>query len=69
MKCQVLIDWLTFTVKSEKDPDAVIIEYLDMDPELCLMVFIAQSAENECARHQGLIGVAVVGPLSNRNRL
>ena len=34
MKCQVLIDWLTFTVKSEKDPDAVIIEYLDMDPEL-----------------------------------
>ena len=34
MKCQVLIDWLTFSVKSEKDPAAVIIQYLGMDPDL-----------------------------------
>ena len=32
MKCQVLIDWLTFTVKSEKDPAVVITKYLGMDP-------------------------------------
>ena len=34
MKCQALIDWLTFSVKTEKDPAAVIIEYLGMDPDL-----------------------------------
>ena len=33
MKCQVLIDWLTFSVK-EKDPRYVIQTYLGMDPDL-----------------------------------
>lgn len=33
MKCQVLIDWLTFSVK-EQDPDKVIQTYLGMDPSL-----------------------------------
>ena len=33
MKCQVLVDWLTFSVK-EKDPAIVIQEYLGMEPEL-----------------------------------
>ena len=33
MKCQVLIDWLTFSVK-EKDPDKVIQTYLGLDPAL-----------------------------------
>uniref|UniRef100_UPI0025AA2300 replication initiation factor domain-containing protein n=1 Tax=Phocaeicola sartorii TaxID=671267 RepID=UPI0025AA2300 len=33
MKCQVLVDWLTFSVK-EKDPAIVIAEYLGMEPEL-----------------------------------
>lgn len=32
MKAQVLIDWLTFSVKNEKNPDYVIMEYLGMDP-------------------------------------
>ena len=31
MKCQVLIDWLTFSVKT-KDPSEVIKKYLGMDP-------------------------------------
>lgn len=33
MKCQVLIDWLTFSVK-EKDPAKVIQTYLGLDPAL-----------------------------------
>ena len=33
MKCQVLIDWLTFSVK-EADPNKVIQTYLGMDPDL-----------------------------------
>ena len=33
MKCQVLIDWLTFSVK-EKDPNKVIKTYLGLDPAL-----------------------------------
>lgn len=33
MKCQVLIDWLTFSVKVQ-DPDKVIQTYLGMDPAL-----------------------------------
>lgn len=33
MKCQVLIDWLTFSVK-EIDPNKVIQTYLGMDPDL-----------------------------------
>lgn len=33
MKCQVLIDWLTFSVK-ETDPNKVIQTYLGMDPDL-----------------------------------
>lgn len=33
MRCQVLIDWLTFTVKTDK-PEKVISEYLGMDPDL-----------------------------------
>ena len=33
MKCQVLIDWLTFSVK-ETDPSKVIQTYLGMDPVL-----------------------------------
>ena len=33
MKCQVLIDWLTFSVK-ETDPNKVIQTYLGMDPAL-----------------------------------
>lgn len=33
MKCEVLIDWLTFSVK-EKDPGKVIQTYLGMDPAL-----------------------------------
>jgi len=33
MKCQVLIDWLTFSVK-EKDPAVVIKTYLGLDPAL-----------------------------------
>ena len=32
MKCQALIDWLTFSVKSTKDPAEVIQKYLGMDP-------------------------------------
>jgi len=34
MKCQVLIDWLTFSVKTEKDPRKVIKYYLGLDPAL-----------------------------------
>ena len=33
MKCQVLVDWLTFSVKA-KDPKKVIRDYLGMDPDL-----------------------------------
>ena len=33
MKCEVLIDWLTFSVKRE-DPSEVIREYLGLDPAL-----------------------------------
>ena len=33
MKCQVLVDWLTFSVK-EADPAAVIRQYLGLDPVL-----------------------------------
>lgn len=33
MKCQVMIDWLTFSVK-ETDPNKVIQTYLGMDPDL-----------------------------------
>ncbi len=33
MKCEVLVDWLTFSVK-EKDPQKVIREFLGMDPAL-----------------------------------
>lgn len=33
MRCEVLIDWLTFSVKSD-DPGAVIRHYLGMDPAL-----------------------------------
>lgn len=33
MKCEVLVDWLTFSVK-EKDPRNVIEQYLGMDPDL-----------------------------------
>lgn len=33
MKCQVLVDWLTFSVK-EQDPAKVIREYLGLSPEL-----------------------------------
>ncbi len=33
MKCQVLVDWLTFSVK-ETDPAAVIRQYLGLDPVL-----------------------------------
>lgn len=33
MRCQVLIDWLTFSVK-DKDPNTVIQTYLGMDPAL-----------------------------------
>jgi len=33
MKCEVLVDWLTFSVK-EKDPRKVIQEFLGMDPDL-----------------------------------
>lgn len=33
MKCEVLVDWLTFSVK-EKDPNKVIQQYLGMDPAL-----------------------------------
>ena len=32
MKCQVLIDWLTFSVRSMTDPAEVIQKYLGMDP-------------------------------------
>lgn len=34
MKCQVLVDWLTFTVKNTSDPHEVIREYLHMEPDL-----------------------------------
>ena len=33
MKCQVIVDWLTFSVK-EKEPEKVIREYLGLDPGL-----------------------------------
>ncbi len=33
MKCEVLVDWLTFSVK-EKDPVKIIREYLGLDPHL-----------------------------------
>jgi len=33
MKCEVLVDWLTFSVK-EKDPRKVIQQFLGMDPDL-----------------------------------
>ncbi len=33
MKCEVLVDWLTFSVK-EKDPAKVIRDCLGMDPSL-----------------------------------
>ena len=34
MKCQVLVDWLTFSVKSYTDPAKVIRDYLALDPAL-----------------------------------
>ena len=34
MKCQVLIDWLTFSIKSIKEPNEVITRFLGMDPAL-----------------------------------
>lgn len=34
MKCQVLIDWLTFSIKSAQSPQAVIRKYLGLDPAL-----------------------------------
>lgn len=34
MKCQVLIDWLTFSIKNTEDPAQVIQKYLGLDPAL-----------------------------------
>ena len=34
MKCQVLIDWLTFSIKNTEDPAQVIQKYLGLDPSL-----------------------------------
>ena len=34
MKCEVLIDWLTFSVKDAEDPRQVIKDWLGMDPDL-----------------------------------
>lgn len=34
MKCQVLIDWLTFSIKNMEDPAQVIQKYLGLDPAL-----------------------------------
>lgn len=34
MKCQVLIDWLTFSIKGVQDPAEVITKYLGLDPSL-----------------------------------
>ena len=34
MKCQVLVDWLTFSVKNYTDPAKVIRDYLALDPAL-----------------------------------
>ena len=33
MKCEVCVDWLTFSVKKE-DPNEVIRDYLGLDPAL-----------------------------------
>lgn len=34
MKCQVLIDWLTFSIKNTQNPAEVITKYLGLDPAL-----------------------------------
>ena len=34
MKCQVLIDWLTFSIKDAQSPQEVITKYLGLDPVL-----------------------------------
>ena len=34
MKCQVLIDWLTFSIKNIQNPTEVITKYLGLDPAL-----------------------------------
>ena len=34
MKCQVLIDWLTFSIKSIQEPAQVIQKFLGLDPAL-----------------------------------
>lgn len=34
MKCQVLIDWLTFSIKNTQEPAEVITKYLGMEPAL-----------------------------------
>lgn len=34
MNCEVLIDWLTFSVKNVEDPRQVITDWLGMDPDL-----------------------------------
>lgn len=34
MKCQVLIDWLTFSIKNTENPAQVIQKYLGLDPAL-----------------------------------
>lgn len=47
MKCQVLIDWLTFSVK-ETDPNKVIQTYLGMDP--ALFQLLASDADANVSR-------------------
>ena len=34
MKCQVLIDWLTFSIKNIQEPTQVIRKFLGLDPAL-----------------------------------
>lgn len=51
MKCNVLIDYFTFSLKGESDPDIVIREWLGLDPVLFEDFFGAMTGYLDCKRY------------------